>query len=139
MSLRLFNYLRKKVFKGHYVTDIKEISLKEDEPHEAKRRVFFFFYEPQAAKWSVFSKRKALWVCFIHILWMRFKWDLQCVRALCISYEWNAKKRMIMKRINLMCTSYEWGSMHSLNGMLRGYVYEKEISLCLALDAYLCA
>ena len=70
---------------------------------------------------------------------MRFEWDLKCVYALCISYEWNAKKSMIMKRDNLMCTSYEWGFMHNLNGMLGSYVYEKERFLCLALDACLCA
>ena len=51
------------------------------------------------------------------------------VCALCISYEWNAKKGMIMKRDNLMCVSYEQGFMHSSNRMLRSYVYKKE-SLC---------
>ena len=79
-------------------------------------------------------KKKALWTCFTHTLWMRFEWDLKCVCALCISYEWNAKKNMIIKIYNLMRTSYEWGFMHSLNGMLRSYVYEKERSLCLSYE-----
>ena len=39
LPLRLFKYLRKKVFKGYYATDMKAISLKEYEPHEAKKRV----------------------------------------------------------------------------------------------------
>ena len=56
------------------------------------------------------------------------------VCILCISYEWNAKKSMIMKRDSLMCTSYEWGFMHSLNGILSSYVYEKERSLCLICE-----
>ena len=72
-----------------------------------------------------------------------------CVKCgvLCIPYEWNAKKSMIMKRDNLICASHEWGFIYSLNGMLNSYVYEKERPLCLgnewkfmclALDAYLC-
>ena len=32
-----------KAYKGQYVTDIKEISFKEHEPQEAKRRVFMSF------------------------------------------------------------------------------------------------
>ena len=57
-------------------------------------------------------------------VWLRLK---MCV--LCISYEWNANKSMIMKSDSLMCTLYEWGFMYSLNGMLSSYVYEKE-GLC---------
>ena len=73
-------------------------------------------------------KKKALWSYFMHTLqsevWMR----LEFVCTLCISYEWNAKKSMTMKRNNLMCTSYDWCFMYSLNGMLNSYVYEKESS-----------
>ena len=69
--------------------------------------------------------------CPINEVWLRLR---MCI--LCISYEWNAKKSMIIKRDNLMCRSYEWGFMHSLNGMLRSYVI-KERSLCLSLDARL--
>jgi len=62
-----------------------------------------------------------------HISCIPYEWDLietwnMCV--LCISNEWNVKKSTIMKRDNLMCTSYEWCFIHSLNGMLRSYVYE---------------
>ena len=73
-------------------------------------------------------KRKS----YEHISCILYEWDLiktWNVYVLCTSYEWNAKKSMIMKRDSLMCTSYEWGSMHSLNEILSSYVYEKE-SLC---------
>jgi len=77
-----------------------------------------------------------------YISCISYEWDLieiWNVCVLCILYEWNAKKGVIMKRDNVMCISYEWGFMYSLNGMLRSYVYEKERFLCLALDACLCA
>jgi len=47
LTFHLFKYFRKKVFKGHYETKMKEILLKEYEPQETKRRVF---YKPQEAK-----------------------------------------------------------------------------------------
>ena len=66
--------------------------------------------------------KKSLMSTF-HAYPMNEIWNV-CV--LCISYEWNAKESMIMKKDSLMCTSYEWGFMHSLNGVLSSYVYEKE-------------
>ena len=77
-----------------------------------------------------------------HISCIPYEWDLIETWNMCvsyISYEWNAKKSMNMKRDNLMCTSSEWVFMHSLNRMLRSYVYKKERFLCLALDACFCA
>jgi len=68
-------------------------------------------------------------------IWLRLE--------ICVSYAYHMnempRKVWLWKRDNLMCTSYEWGFMHSLNGMLRRYVYEKERFLCLALDACLCS
>ena len=67
-----------------------------------------------------------------HISCIPYEWELietWNLRVLCISYEWNAKKSMIMKRDNLMCTFYEWGFIHSSDRMLISYVYKKE-SLC---------
>jgi len=64
-----------------------------------------------------------------HISCIPYEWDLNetwNVCALCISYEWNAKKSMIMKSDSLMCTLYEWGFMYSLNGKLSSYVYERK-------------
>ena len=66
-----------------------------------------------------------------HISCIPYGWGLDetwNLCALCISYEWNAKNFMTMKRDNLICTSYKWCLMYSLNGMLNSYVYEKESS-----------
>ena len=71
-----------------------------------------------------------------------YEWDLNetwNVGVLCISYEWNAKRSMIMKRDSLMCALYEWGFMHSLNGMLSSYVSENERSICLIYETKFCA
>ena len=97
-----FKCFRKKVFKGHYETKMKEILLKEYEPQEAKRRVL---------KWSVFSKRKKV-SCVWHVYVPRItyewdaKWDMNMKsksyeHILCIPYEWTVKKSMIMKEITL--------------------------------------
>ena len=64
-----------------------------------------------------------------HISCIPYKWDFNETWNVCVPHayrEWNAKKSTIAKSVSLMCTLYEWGFLHSLNGILSSYVYEKE-------------
>jgi len=89
-----------KGYKGHYVTDTKEISFNENEPQRGWENSF---YGPQKAKQSIFKERRK---AFVHVL--------------CFSYEWNvnelsSKAKCFCKKkdrcLCISCDSYSKCSM----------------------------